>query len=1234
MSSNPRRGKKGPSPNPEECPKIPMFLNPEGDKMSEVKWTEEQSQAIHEKGSNILVAAAAGSGKTAVLVERIINKIIEEEIDIDKLLVVTFTNAAASEMRERILNAIYKKIEEEPTNLRLQKQITLLNKSNICTIHSFCLDVIRNNFYEINISPNFRIGDTAEIELLKEEVLDELFEDLYLKEDEGFLKLLEIYTSYKDDEPLKDIVKSIYNFIQSAPFPEKWLAEKVKLFDIDIEKTDFAETVWGKIILNNYKECIEENILGLKKIKKELEAENELEKFSQAIRLDIENLESLLVNLNSWDKSYELAKTFSFVRWPSSKKINSETPAFVKEKRDMINAKFKKLKDSIFIYTSAEVLSDLKNMYEVLNLLQAIILKFNENYKKAKLERNIIDFNDIEHLALKILIKDEDGKYVPSEIAKKYQDKFEEIAIDEYQDSNMVQEYILTSISKGNNIFMVGDVKQSIYKFRQAMPELFLNKYKTYKLKKEKTEADDLKIQLFKNFRSRKNILDTTNIIFQEIMSKDLGDVDYNEDEYLNLGANYEEPQLENIDFAGKTEINIINLEDTTKDSQEDEEDNVKTERIENSILEARYVAQKINELINSNYYVLDKKEGYRKVTYKDIVVLLRSTTELSPIYEKEISDLGMPVYSETSTEYLNSVEIQLIMSCLKIIDNPMQDIPLVTVMRSMIGGFTDNDLIEIRLADKYENFYESIVKARIQVNEELRNKIDSFLELINQWREASEFLALDELIWKIYMDTGYYNYVGLMQNGKLRQANLKMLFERAKQYESATFKGVFNFINFIDKLKLRNNDLGAAKIIGENENVIRIMSIHKSKGLEFPVVFLSSTGKNFNLKDLREKILIHQEIGFGPNYENSELKIEYPTLAKEAIKMVSKRESISEEMRVLYVALTRAKEKLIITGIEKDLQKSIESKEKELQIYESEDNSKINPKILESYKSYLDWIELVYLKNKIKNSDIFEFNVVSKTEILNQTVESETERKDVLKDIANKKVSKENMEKIKNILEWEYKYKDSTEMPSELSVSKIKELSKDTEEKIGITLKKPNFLIEKTELTPAEKGTIMHLCLQKLNYKEEYNLEKLKNMVNNLVNKEIILPKEAESVNYNKILAFLSSNIWKEMQTAKVVEQEKAFYLNLKANEIYQNDAEDEILVQGIIDLYYITNNDELVLVDYKTDYVENNNEQSLEDKYNIQLEIYKKALEESLNRKVDKVYIYSTWLNKEIEI
>ena len=1209
-----------------------------------VKWTEEQKKVITLRDRNILVSAAAGSGKTAVLVQRILSKIMDplKPVDIDRLLIMTFTRAAAGEMRERIERGLDQALAEDPDNEHLQRQMTLIHTAQITTIDGFCAYVIRNYFHLIGLDPGYRTADEGELKLLQEDVLKELFEDHYAERKADFTAFVECYAPGKTDEGLKEHVLELYNAAMSNPWPEKWLDSCVENYHLDPEK-GLEGTRWFRYLWEAADCALKEAEELTETAMKTCQLQDGPELYLEALEKDmilIRQLKQLSVK-RDYDEIAQNLRNLKFARLSSKKMegVSEQLKNLVKTLREDAKDNLKELGIRYFYGNLAELTELTEASAPPLEMLGKLPKDFAERFQAKKREKNVLDFSDMEHFALDILLKKEGETYVPSQAARELSEKYDEVLLDEYQDSNLVQEILMQTVSgwvnERKNIFMVGDVKQSIYKFRQAMPELFLNKYKTYKLKKEKSEADDLKIQLFKNFRSRKNILDTTNIIFQEIMSKDLGDVDYNEDEYLNLGANYEEPQLENIDFAGKTEINIINLEDTTKDIQEDEEDNVKTERIENSILEARYVAQKINELINSNYYVLDKKEGYRKVTYKDIVVLLRSTTELSPIYEKEISDLGMPVYSETSTEYLNSVEIQIIMSCLKIIDNPMQDIPLVTVMRSMIGGFTDNDLIEIRLADKYENFYESVVKSRIQVNEELRNKINSFLELINNWREESEFLALDELIWKIYMDTGYYNYVGLMQNGKLRQANLKMLFERAKQYESASFKGVFNFINFIDKLKLRNNDLGAAKIIGENENVIRIMSIHKSKGLEFPVVFLSSTGKNFNLKDLREKILIHQEIGFGPNYENSELKIEYPTIAKEAIKMISKRESISEEMRVLYVALTRAKEKLIITGIEKDLQKSIDSKEKELQIYESEDNSKINPKILESYKSYLDWIELVYLKNKIKNSDLFEFNIVSKAEILNASTEKEEERKDVLKDIKSKKTSKENIEKIKNILEWEYKYKDSTEMPSELSVSKIKELSKDrTEEKIGITLKKPNFLIGKTDLTPAEKGTIMHLCLQKLNYKEEYNLEKLKNMLSNLVNKEIILPKEAESVNYNKILAFLKSNIWKEMQTAKVVEQEKAFYLNLKANEIYKNNAEDEILVQGIIDLYYITKNDELVLVDYKTDYVENNNEQSLKDKYNIQLEIYKKALEEALNRNVDKVYIYSTWLNKEIEI
>ena len=1168
--------------------------------MGEVKWTNEQKQAIEEKGSNILVAAAAGSGKTAVLVERIINRILNDKIDIDKLLVVTFTNAAASEMRERILDAIYKKIEEDPSNIELQRQITLLNKASICTIHSFCLDVIRNNFYEINISPNFRIGDTAEIELLKQETLDDLFEKKYFEEDEDFLKLVDTYTGYRGDEPLKELVMEIYKFIQSSPFPRKWLEEKVEEFNIKDLSLDFAKTKWGKLILEEYEKNIEETILGLKNVKQDLDSNPELEKFSQVIRLDLENLELLKANLDSWDKVYELSQRFSFIKWPVDRKIQSSIKDEAKEKRDKINKKFKGIKDKIFIYTSKEAIQDLQEVYEILKLLKKVVLEFEETYGKVKLERNVIDFNDIEHLALKILLKEEDGKYVPTEVAKKYKDKFEEIAIDEYQDSNMVQEYILTSISKGNNIFMVGDVKQSIYKFRQAMPELFLGKYEKYKLKKDKTENDDLKIQLFKNFRSRENILSTSNLVFQEIMSKKLGDVEYNEDEYLNLGANY--PDIENVDFAGKTEIDVINL--NKNQIEEETEDTENNERIEDSILEAKYVAKKIQELINSNYYVFDKKQGYRKITYKDIVVLLRSTATLAPIYEKEIADLGMPVFSDTSSEYLNSVEIQTIISVLKIIDNPMQDIPLVTVMRSMIGGFTDNDLIEIRLADKNCNFYESILKAQVQVSEELRIKINNFLEKIENWREANEYLNLDELIWKIYLDTGYYNFVGLMQNGKLRQANLKMLFERAKQYESASFKGLFNFINFIDKLKLSSGDLGSAKIIGENEDVIRIMSIHKSKGLEFPVVFLSSTGKKFNMQDLNKKVLLHQDIGLGPTYTNYEKKIEYPTLAKEAIKIVTKREVLAEEMRVLYVALTRAKEKLVITGIEKDVNDSIDSKQKELEIYKDNIENKMNPNLVGKYKSYIDWIELVYLKNKDK--DIMKFNIINKKDILKENTEEKEENKDIIKEIQNKAVSKENINKIKQELEWKYKFEESVELPSELSVSKIKELKNNVQlQNQEVSFAKPNFLIEKTELTGAQKGTIMHLCLQKLNHKEEYDLEKLKRMVKSLVEKEIILPKEAESVNYNKILEFFKSDIWKEMKEAKLVEQEKAFYFNIKANEIYDVKSEEDILVQGIIDLYYINKDDELVLVDYKTDYVENNDEKSLKEKYDIQLKI-----------------------------
>ena len=620
---------------------------------------------------------------------------------------------------------------------------------------------------------------------------------------------------------------------------------------------DFANTPWGEELLKEIDDELIDGLTSLETIANSLYCEPELEKFWQTIRNDIDMLQTLKNNLGAWDKAYEINQNLKFVTWPRQK-VDSEIKDNAKIERDEVKKKLSKVLDKILICDSKQANEDIYDMYQILSKLEKIILEFGKEFSKRKRDKNIVDFNDIEHLALNILLKEENGKIIPTEVAKRYQEKFVEIAIDEYQDSNLVQEYILNSVSNGNNIFMVGDVKQSIYKFRQAMPELFLDKYKTYQNKEHKKQEDNLKIQLFKNFRSRENILNFTNIIFQDIMSSILGDIDYNKEEYLNLGADYSE-----INQDLKTEIDIINLLEEQDSEVEEKQEDEEQERLEDVELEAKFVANRIKKLIDEKFQVWDRKKNtYRDIEYKDIVVLLRSTSNLAPLYEQEILSQDMPVFSDSSQEYLDSIEIQTIMSLLKIIDNPIQDIPLVTVLRSFIGKFSDDELVQIRLSDKYDDFYTCMKKASIDAGKELKEKIENFLTKLENWRKEQEYLSLDELIWKIYMDTGFYNYVGLMTNGGLRQANLKMLFQKAKKYENANFKGLYNFINFIDKLKLSSGDLGSAKLIGENDNVIRIMSIHKSKGLEFPVVFLSSTGKQFNLMDLNQNLLLHQDMG------------------------------------------------------------------------------------------------------------------------------------------------------------------------------------------------------------------------------------------------------------------------------------------------------------------------------------------------------------------------------------
>lgn len=625
-----------------------------------MNWTKEQEQAIYKNKSNILVAAAAGSGKTAVLVERIINKIINEHIDIDKILVVTFTNAAASEMRERIFNAIYKKIDESENDAEiqnLQRQITLINKASICTIDSFCLDVIRNNFFETNISPNFRIADNNEIELLKMEVLDELFEGKYEAKDKDFQDLIKTYTSYRDDTPLKDLIVKIFTYISSSPYPRKWLKSQIEKFNIKDENIDFSETQWGKILLDEMKEELTDDIAVLDDESKKLSVDKDLLIFKKTLENDSYELQTLLANLDNWDKAYEIANKVEFIKW-SVKKFDSlekdEAKYNAKNVRDSVKKKFNEKRDKIFVSTSKEAIDDINEMYQLFVKLENLIYEFENKFTEKKKERNILDFSDVEHLALDILVAEkEDGTHTRTEVAKKYQNRFNEIAIDEYQDSNLVQEYILTSVSKGNNIFMVGDVKQSIYKFRQARPELFLDKYKKYNLNESNNYG--LKIQLFKNFRSRENILDLTNLIFKNIMSYELGEIDYNKEEYLNLGAKWDEVKLKN-------EVDIIDINDEGENKKEsdlqvDDDENEENENIEDIELEAKFVSKKIRELIDSKFQIYDlKSKNYRNIKYRDIAILIRSTKGKAPIFEKELMECDIPVYSDMSSDYIDSI--------------------------------------------------------------------------------------------------------------------------------------------------------------------------------------------------------------------------------------------------------------------------------------------------------------------------------------------------------------------------------------------------------------------------------------------------------------------------------------------------------------------------------------------------------------------------------------------------
>ncbi|QAT39445.1 helicase-exonuclease AddAB subunit AddA [Clostridium sp. JN-9] len=1256
--------------------------------MPGTKWTKEQSEAINSRNCNLLVAAGAGAGKTAVLVERIIRRIMDENdpVDIDNLLVVTFTNAAASEMRERIGEAISKELDKNPENRRLQTQLTLLNKSNIMTIHSFCLQVIRNNFHCIDLDPNFRIADETEGILLKSEVLEELFDDMY-KEDnvtDDFLQLVDAFGG-KDDKKVQDMILNVYRFAESSPWPEKWLRDSAEQFNLD-ENYNFGETKWAEILM----EDVNIELQGCKdKLEKSIEMIKDspgLEYYMPVFIEDLGNINDLIHAKDFDELTYKFTNIeFSKLPGKKSKDVDTSVKEYVKKQRDEVKKKITELKESIFLNLSNNN-KDLKYMYPMMKCLSYLVSEFKRRYSVKKRERLIIDFNDIEHFALNILTElDSHGYIKPSSAALEYRKKFEEIFVDEYQDSNLVQEVLLNMVARidvsgkwlldeeykstcnhddisvtenaAQNMFMVGDVKQSIYKFRQAKPELFLEKYNNYS---EERGAENRRIKLFRNFRSREEIINGVNFIFKQIMSENIGELNYNSEEELIPSADYpidKEAEKDSV-YGGEIQVDIIEKNKTdisNQDTDEEQKDDMEDEEtLDNIQLEARLAADRINDIINGSngmpMKVYDKSTGkYRFAKYKDIVILMRSTKDYSKTFTEELTKKNIPVFADTNSGYFETVEVKTMISLLQIIDNPYQDIPLLSVLRSPISFLSAEELIDIRNVDFDKSIYENMLAICNEENlcsDELKDKVQSFIAKLKQWRNDSLHTALDEFIWKLYTETGYYGFIGALPGGMQRQANLRILFQRAKEFEKTSLKGLFNFVNFIDKLKKNSGDMGSAKILGENENVVRIMSIHKSKGLEFPVVILSACGKRFNFMDLNSSLLLHQDLGYGPDFIDIKRRVSYPTIYKSIMRKKIKLELIAEEMRILYVAFTRAKEKLIITG----MVSNVEGKCRQWASISNSTEEKISEYDILNSKCYLDWIGLALVrhtdgtvlrskggkkdfKHLIDDKSKWKIKIWNKEQFLN-TAESPAEEEHVENQLENLlKVKNEvYFEEVNRRLKWEYKYVKSSNIPAKLSVSEIKrrfQVIDDTDSSSLISpieFRKPGFLENTKKFTASERGTILHLVMQHLDINKVSSKEEIQQQLIHLINKQFITEEQSKIVNINNIFKFYQSDIGKRIKKAHKIYREQPFYIKVPSTSLYNDlDMEtykdEEILIQGIIDCYF-EENDGLVLLDYKTDYVED--EQQIIEKYKIQIQYYAKALEVITGKTVKEKYIY----------
>jgi len=1180
-------------------------------------WTEAQKAAIEARGCNLLVSAAAGSGKTAVLVERIIRLIVDDGIDIDRLLIVTFTHAAG-EMRERIGGAILKEMEKRDKNeAHLRRQVNLLGRSSISTIHAFCTEVVRRNFHIIDIDPNFRVCDQTEADLLKNQVMEELLEAEYEKGTETFLQLVEMFGSSRDDTALADLILKVFGFMQSQPYPLPWL--KAKTDDFQMDATDFYSSSWYKA----WAEQINMELDGARALWVEALKFTEVPggpvMYESALKQDLALVDNLKKALTQG--MAEFLTQLPGVKHASLARASAEVDPALKERvQSLRNAGKKIIKDlnQKLNRSLDQYLADINALYPSMQCLYRLEEEFTRRYHSLKLEKNLVDFNDLEHYALQILA--EPG------IARAYQEQFEYIFVDEYQDSNLVQETILNFIRREHNLFMVGDVKQSIYRFRLADPGLFMAKYQTFA---ESDEALDRRINLTRNFRSRRGILAAVNYIFATIMSRDFGEMDYDEKARLNPGVELPAEGDERV------ELLLVNRDNAGSGNGDEETGTAETdetlEEMSRVEAEAYVAARRIKELLDEKLY--DRETGeWRRVDFRDMAILLRTTRNWSAVFQDVFTAEGIPAFADVSGGYFEAPEVDLILNLLTLIDNRHQDIPLLSIMRSPIGGFRLEELIAVRLNSTKTSFFEAIQAYRENEDDDLAQKLAQFLEKLGRWREESRFMHLDEFIWKLLMETGYYYYAGAMPGGRQRQANLSLLLDRAGQYQQTSMQGLFNFIKFIDRLKKSSNDVGTASLLGENENVVRIMSIHKSKGLEFPVVILAGLGKKFNLSDSSSPVLLHKDMGIGPRYIDIEKRTSTDTIARISMKQRIRMENLAEEMRILYVGATRPREKLIMIGTVKNLEGTVEKWSRS-----------ISPFSLARGQNYLDWIGPALVRHpdgknilpaaenltlSREDESRWKINIIDSADMVRELKQQEDEAQALCRRLADFKpdIFSDQKPLIEARLNWQYEHSEAARLPSKLSVTRIKDLKAGD---LNSIQRDEAPMLKRSEssssLSARERGTIVHFVMQHLDFSRTASRQEINTQIAALVERELLLPEAAEAVDIYKIMKFCQSDLGRRVAASPEVRREVPFNLRCSCGRIFEElaDCDEELLIQGVIDLFFREDH-ELVVVDFKTDRITPDNHEKLVSQYRVQIKLYQEALETINQAKIKAGYLY----------